>query len=105
MNSESMDFPIDFENESKHDTCSILEVMSTTSSESHGSSSGTKHRGADQEEKKLRANIIQGGETTVQWARVTVIAVVVAFAVAVSATIYVFASRGDQQNFELQVRR
>lgn len=110
MNSESMDSPTnDFGNEIKGDddstTFSILEVMSTSSKESSNrAGSSVKNGGADQEEKKLRAKIIQGHDTAVRWARVVVIAVVVAFAVAVSATIYVFASRGDQQSFDMQVR-
>jgi hypothetical protein len=105
MNSESMDSPNDFKSESEDDTCSILEVMSTASSEPNSTAGiSVKYGGADKEEKKLRAKIIQGDEKAVQWARLIVILVVVAFAFAVSTTVYVFASRGNQQSFKLQVR-
>ena len=105
MNSESMDSPNDFENESKDDTCSMLEVMSTASSASNPTDgSSVKYRGTAKEEEKLRAKIVQGGEKAVQWARLIVILVVVAFAFAASTTVYVFASRSNQKSFELQVR-
>jgi hypothetical protein len=100
-----MDSPNDFKSDRKDDTCSILEVMSTISSESSSTgSSSVKYGDADKEEKKLRAKIVQGDEKAVQWARLIVILVVVAFAFAVSATVYVFASRGNRKSFELQVR-
>jgi hypothetical protein len=100
-----MNSPNDFENEDKDDTNSIIEVMSTASSESDpNAGTSVKSGGADKEEEKLRANIIQGDDKAVQWARLIVILVVVAFAFAVSTTIYIFASRGNQRSFQMQVR-
>jgi hypothetical protein len=100
-----MDSRNEFKSDSKDDTFSILEVMSTASSESNSTGGGSvKYGDADKEEKQLRAKIIQGDEKAVQWARLILILVVVAFAFATSATVYVFASRSNQRSFELQVR-
>ena len=106
MNSESMNSPNDFKNENKDDTGSIVEVMSTASSEESDPTAGTsvKYGGADKEEQKLREKIIQGDEKAVQWARRIVILVVVAFAFAVSITMCIFASPGNQRNFQVRVR-
>jgi hypothetical protein len=105
MNSESMNSPNDFKIENEDDAGSIIEVMSTTSSESdHAAGTSVKSGGTDKEEQKLRAKIIEGDEKAVQWARLVVILVVVAFAFAVSITMCIFASPGNQRNFQVQVR-
>jgi hypothetical protein len=56
-------------------------------------------------ERELRENLIKREERAVRTARLFVIITVIAMTVAVSVSVYYFASRGDEYSFEIAVSR
>ena len=57
-----------------------------------------------EEEKAIRENLIKNEEKAVRTARYFVIIAVVAMTIAVSVSVWYFASAGDQYSFEIAVR-
>jgi hypothetical protein len=89
---------------SSHEDEDGMDVDSLASS-SHGTTHyGSSSQGANAEcHKKMKDRIIQTEEKAVRNARLLVIVAIIACAATVSTAIYIFASKGDQTTFELEV--
>jgi hypothetical protein len=81
----------------RHEESSCSESNQTTPVESSSIADKT------QEDKEMKDRIIRKEEKAVRNARLLVAVAITACAVAVSAAIYIFASKNDQSTFELEV--
>jgi hypothetical protein len=84
------------------DNDDIFETSSCSGSHQNVPGSSLERDNA-QEDKEMKDHIIQKEEKAVRNARFLVITAVLACAVAVTTAIYVFASKSDQDTFELEV--
>jgi hypothetical protein len=84
------------------DNDDIFETSSCSGSHQNAPGSSLKRDNA-QEDKEMKDRIIQKEEKAVRNARFLVITAVLVCAVAVTTAIYVFASKSDQDTFELEV--
>jgi hypothetical protein len=88
---------------SSHEGEDGMDVDSLASS-SHGTLYKSSTQGANAEdEKKMKDRIIRTEEKAVRKARLLVIVAIIACAATVSTAIYIFASKSDQESFELEV--
>jgi hypothetical protein len=80
------------------------DIFETSScSESHTIPGSTPEGDTRQEGKEMKDRIIKKEEKAVRNARLLVVTAILACAVAVTTAIYVFASKSDQDTFELEV--
>jgi hypothetical protein len=80
------------------------DIFDTSScSDSHTIPGSSPEGDNPQEGKEMKDRIIKKEEKAVRNARLVVIAAILACAVAVTTAIYVFASKSDQNSFELEV--
>jgi hypothetical protein len=85
------------------DNDDIFETSSCSGSHQNVPGSSMERRDSAQEDKEMKDRIIKKEEKAVRNARLLVITAILACAVAVTTAIYVFASKSDQDTFELEV--
>lgn len=83
------------------DEPSISDERSTSTDDNISFRSETQRK--DGKERELRETLIKSEEKAVRAARIFVIITVIAMTVAVSVSVYFFASGGDQYSFEIAV--
>lgn len=82
----------------------VLSLSSGSGSNRTGFTGDRRSQEDEHADKEMRDKIIRREEQAVKRARIVVICAIIAAAVAVSTSIYVFAAQADYHNFELVVR-